>query len=206
MTEETPDSFLTALCKNLEHWETPEWPIHEILKVELLGSVVMDVGTGTGIIARIVFDAGYEVIPLDIQRWEGQPENTIIADFLSNEPAPWQAKFFDGITVIMNPPFSLAEEMVERAIALGARKVVVFQRFAWWESDGRAEFWRKHPPNRIYICGSRATCWRHDIEPADRLDKNGREKSTPTAHAWFVWEKGQPAGTVVGHIYRDKTP
>ena len=37
-------------------------------------------------------------------------------------------------TVFMNPPFSRAEEFVSYAQALGARKIICFQRQAWRES------------------------------------------------------------------------
>ena len=36
----------------------------------------------------------------------------------------------EDYTIFMNPPFSKAVEFVEKAIALGARKIVCFQRFA----------------------------------------------------------------------------
>lgn len=101
-----------------------------------------------------------------------------------------------GKTVFMNPPFSLACEFIEKAFELGARKVVVFQRFAWWESKRRKDFWDKHQPNRVYICGDRAACWRGDIPEEER------KSSSPTAHAWFVWEPEHPSGTVLGHIWK----
>jgi hypothetical protein len=99
-------------------------------------------------------------------------------------------------SIMMNPPFSLAQEFVLHSLRLGATKIVCFQRFAWWESEKRREFWEHNPPNRVYICGNRADCWRHDI-PAEK-----RTSSTPTAHAFFVWEKGHPSGTQLGHIYK----
>ena len=99
----------------------------------------------------------------------------------------------------MNPPFSKATEFVEKSFELGFRKIVCFQRFSWWESQKRREFWEKHPPDRVYICGDRASCWRHDIPESER------GSSTPTAHAWFVWEKGSPPGTLLGHIYKGES-
>jgi|TARA_Y100000310_G_scaffold340907_1_gene438263 hypothetical protein len=113
-------------------------------------------------------------------------------NFLDQSP-----RYRPDLTVFMNPPFSLATEFVLRALNRQARKVVCFQRFAWWESQKRREFWAKHPPNRVYICGDRAHCWRIDIPPEER------KSSTPTAHAWFVWERGHPPGTQLGHIYKD---
>ena len=60
-------------------------------------------------------------------------------------------------------------------------------------------------PNRTYVCGDRATCWRGDLpkdELGNRFDpETGRKLAgSPTAHAFFVWEVGHPAGNLLGHI------
>lgn len=182
---------LTQLCKDLEHFETPEWAVKAILKKEILTPFVIDPCCGAGALVWPLECAGYEVFREDIHDW-GFPE-TLVRDFLTRTID----NDLSGLTVFMNPPFSKAVEFVEKSFELGARKIVCFQRFAWWESRKRRAFWRARPPQRIYICGDRADCWRHDI-PDDQ-----RGSSTPTAHAWFVWERGCPAGTLLSHIYKD---
>jgi predicted RNA methylase len=156
----------------------------------------VDPSTGTGILTVAAQEAGYDVVASDIHDWGFR--NTHLGNFLVMPPEDAIASLVKGNTVLMNPPFSKAVEFVQKALDLGARKIVCFQRFAWWESRGRREFWERHPPNRVYICGDRATCWRHDIAEEKR---NGA--GTTTAHAWFVWEKGHPFGTQLGHIYRE---
>lgn len=186
------------LAIRLEAFETPQWAIDEILKVELLThglySNVIDPCCGRGIMTEAARASGYEVWPLDIHDWGFK---CAIGDFLDWDTIQGQLWGQHDHTVFMNPPFSLAEQFVLKAISLGARKIVCFQRFAWWESQRRKKFWDKHPPNRIYICGSRASCWRFDIPKEDQ--KSG----TTTAHAWFVWERGHPAGPVISRIYKD---
>lgn len=186
----------TALCKQLEHFETPIWAAKAILKKEILTHHVIDPCCGTGVLSHVAMQEGYEVFPIDIHDWGFG--GSYIQDFLEMEYADlhYEDLPIHDFTIYMNPPFSKAQEFVEKAFKLGARKVVCFQRFAWWESRGRKPFWQKYPPNRIYICGDRADCWRHDIP------KDERGSSSPTAHAWFVWEKGNPPGTVLGHIYK----
>lgn len=194
-------SELAKLCIELEHWETPRWAADAILQSEILTSRVIDACVGGGTLSVAAKAAGYRVFSLDIHDW-GYP-GTILQDFLK-----FNADLTDE-TVFMNPPFSKAEEFVLHAFRLGARKVVCFQRFAWWESQGRKEFWDANPPARVYICGDRADCWRYDIKP----DEKGRRynpitgkkmEGTPTAHAWFVWQKGQPPGTQLHRIYKEK--
>lgn len=185
------DEDFTELCKQLEHFETPEWAAHEILKHEILTANVVDPCAGTGILFKAAKKAGYKPIAYDIHLWEPFKKHIRQMDFLKLNTFPLK-----NTTVFMNPPFSLACDFVEKSFELGARKVVCFQRFAWWESAKRRDWWFNFPPNRVYICGDRASCWRHDI-PQDQ-----RGSGTPTAHAWFVWEKGQPTGTQLGHIYK----
>lgn len=175
----------------LEHFETPEWAIAAILQKEMLTHWVIDPCAGTGIIGDHVRGVGSHTIEIDLHDW-GCDTLDHVRDFFA-EPTPQ----IEGNTVMMNPPFSKAQEFVEAALQQGARKVICFQRFAWYESRRRKEFWDKHPPQRIYICGDRATCWRHDIPEKERTS------GTATAHAWFVWEHNQPAGTMLGRIYKE---
>lgn len=197
---------LTTLATEAEFYETPEWAVQALLNVELLTPRVVDAGAGRGVLAKAAEQHGYRVMQVDKTNWadHGLPcyQSTwdkIEADYLSTANPILSAYVAGGnFSVITNPPFSKAVEFVEHSLNLGARKVVCFQRFAWWESNDRRDFWAKNPPNRIYSCGNRATCYRGDLTNEERV-KLG---STPTAHAWFVWERGQPTGTLTGHIYK----
>jgi len=173
-----------------EHYVTPQWAIDRILEKETLTQHIVDPCCGTGVMTAAARKAGYSPIPYDIHDWGFF--GTRLKDFLDMDAFP-----FRNTSVFMNPPFSKAVEFVEKSIELGAKKIVCFQRFAWFESKGRQDFWDKHPPQRIYLCGQRATCWRYDLHEENK-DKAG----TPTAHAWFVWEKGQHNGTVLDRIYK----
>lgn len=191
---DTPAETLEQKCRRLEHFETPEWAAQAILDKEILTKVVLDPCTGTGILADAAKGRGYTPLAIDINDW-GYP-GTMIEDFLSIDAEGWSSPDMP-FSIFMNPPFSKAVQFVEKGFELGARKIVCFQRFAWWESRARREFWETFPPARVYVCGDRAPSWRHDI-PHDK-----RNSSSPTAHAWFVWERYHAAGTKLGHIWRD---
>lgn len=201
----TTDQEFTDLCIRLEHYETPKWAAKEILKRELMTEHVFDPCTGTGIMARAASEAGYDVTTMDIHQWKGGKLN-FLGDYLKDH-AEDVIRHVEGNTVYMNPPFSIAQQFVDRSLYdFKARKIICFQRFAWWESAERSYFWHKNPPARIWICGSRASCYRHDIpinDKGNRLDpKTGKVMSgSPTAHAFFVWERGHN-GTQLGHIYK----
>lgn len=203
-------SELTDLAKELEHYETPQWAVDAILKKEVLISPVVDPCCGTGVLAESVMNVGHCAGAYDIHDWGYSA--TEIVDWLLSDLSKLGMSEKDaekGFTVFMNPPFSKAVEFVEKALELGARKVVCFQRFAWWESQERKEFWKNNPPARVYICGNRATTWLHGLEENEKGQKLHPKTGKPmsnssTAHAWFVWEHGAPAGTLLGHIWRDE--
>ena len=182
-------------ARQLECYETEPWAAKAILNAELLTTKVLDPCCGTGILTNAARDLGYWTVAWDIAHWgfQGQAAQK---DFLS----VGRVDVPDDLTVLMNAPFSKACEFVEKAMEIGARKILLFQRWAFWESDDRRPWWNAHPPQRAYICGDRASCWRFDIPPEKRTG------GSSTAHGWFVWEAGQPAGTVMGRLYRDTKP
>lgn len=192
----TEKSELQLLCEELEHWETPEWAAKAILKKEILTQIVLDPCCGIGLLAEVAHRKKYNVIANDIHHWGYQAQGST-QDFLGTESFISMADF----TVFMNPPFSLSEKFVDKSFDLGARKIVCFQKFSWYEGaydtgKKRGQWWEKRRPARIWICGDRADCWRHDI-PKDK-----RTSGTPTAYAWFVWERGHAPAAITGHIYK----
>ena len=176
-----------ALALAAECYETPEWAVEAILDVELMTALVVDPCCGRGVLAEAAAERGHRVAAFDLYDW-GYGNSPV--DFLTwqfaDEPAPW--------TCLMNPPFTQAAAFAEHAFAQGARKVLLFQRLALWQSRRRRAFWAAHPPSRIYVCESRAECWRVDIAPAARQGGHKRP------HAWFVFERDHPAGTLMGRL------
>lgn len=186
----TPKEF-TKLCVDLEHFETCEWPLDEILKRELMTRVVLDPCAGTGIMAEKAKSNGYDVISMDIHDW-GYEHLHHVRDYTKMEPQD----LFRDFSVFMNPPFKRTCEFVEKSFELGARKIIMFQRWAFGESIERKGFFEKYPLARMYLCASRAPCWRHDIQPDEkghRYDPVTEKKlsSSPTPYAFFIWERGQ---------------
>lgn len=188
---------LTDLCKRLEAFETPQWAIEAVLDVEVTTRKILDPCAGLGAIANVCWRAGFHVDAYDVEDWGKH-----LPGLMTRVGAVRQKDFlycYDdlfGVTVIMNPPFSLAERFVDHARALGARKIICFQRQAWRESVGRREWWDKNPPARVWVCGARATCWRFDL-----LWKNGGKSGSPTSNAWYVWERGHKGAEVTSAIY-----
>lgn len=80
--------------------------------------------------------------------------------------------------IITNPPFSLALPFVRHALEC-APKVAMFLRLQFLEGKERGEFFKKHPPIRIYLFSERLNC-----DPAS----NG--SGGMMCFAWFIWERG----------------
>lgn len=198
----TPEkSEMQLLCEKLEHWETDRWATPALLRKEILTGQVFDSCVGTGVMARAAIDAGYGVVASDIFHWGWNA--TYVTDFLAARQDDEFFKPLRGQTAMFNPPFSLSEKFVDKAFELGARKIVCFNRFNWYEGSfdkgkKRGEWWEKNRPARIWLCGDRAVCWRHDVP------KEKRNEGTPTSHAFFVWEQGHAPAAITGHIYKGK--
>lgn len=209
---------LTTLAKEAEFFETDPWAVRSLLEKELLTPDVLDPCAGRGVLGVAARAAGYAVREWDIHAWPGQLAGARVEigdsfiGALEGVRARAQASGLENghFSVLMNPPFSHACEFVRRSLALGARKVVMFQRYAFLESGKRRAFFERTPPNRIWICGDRATCWRGDIpeqdvicpETGEVLIKGKQGRSAPTAHAWFVWERGHTSVLSTGHIWK----
>jgi len=192
------------LCRKLEHYETPKWAVEAILKKVILTEQVIDPCAGTGVLTKSALDDGYCCYPLDI--YDFGCDRVEIYDWLSKENKfNWLVR---GNTVLMNPPFSKACEFIEKSFEQGARKVLCFQRFSWLESKDRREFWNKYPPKTVHLCAERATCYRHDI-PINARGKRynpetGKElSSSPTAHAWFEFERDYNGSMIIERLYKD---
>lgn len=83
--------------------------------------------------------------------------------------------------VITNPPFRLAEQFIERALAVATRGVAMFVRLSFLEGVGRFEnLFSRNPPNVIAQFSERVPLVK------GKLTATG---STATAYCWLVWDK-----------------
>lgn len=190
---------LTDLCKRLEAFETPRWAIESILDVELTTPYVLDPCCGLGAIGEVCRKRGLKMDECDIYDWSQllpQLSRVDPLDFWTTDFFKWK-KDLSAFTVIMNPPFSLAEEFVSYAQLLGARKIICFQRQAWRESKSRRLWWEQNSPARVWVCGARASCWRFDLLGTEKSEGSG----TPTSNAFYVWERGHKGAEVTSAIY-----
>lgn len=109
-------------------------------------------------------------IRADIASVPASVRNQYCADFLNWEPT-------DNYSVVMgNPPFTTAQEFIERAIYMKqdvSPAVFLLLRLGMLESGKRAEWWQGKEPDALYVL-------------AERPDFTGGGGDA-TAYAWFAW-------------------
>ena len=75
-------------------------------------------------------------------------------------------------------------QFVEQALSMiqEGHKVAMFLKLTFLEGKQRAKLFKENPPIRIWVSSSRLKCAKNgDFE---------QFKSSATAYAWFIWEKG----------------
>lgn len=202
MSEPWPFARRKAGAVRAEMYETDPWAVEAILDVELMTPRVIDPCVGRGIMAEAAAARGYSVHSLDLYDWHYQP-SAFVSYSKGRDWLKFNTRQVIGDvewTCFMNPPFKRTTEFVEHAFAHGARKIVMFQRMAFFEAANRRDFFAKYPLQRMYVCESRATCWRIDIAPAKR-----KSRSSSTPHSWFIFERGQPAGPLIKRLEKPGT-
>lgn len=176
-----------AAAVALEACETPRWAAQAGIGCADLQHRVLDPCVGRGVLAETAIAAGHDVRSGDIYGWEYDGPR-LLCDFLSTAAESlvegWEPQSFD---VFMNPPFSKACEFVDRALELGAYRVLSFQRFAWLESQVRKSWWDSAPCSRVFLLADRVTWWWFHIPKSDR------KGNTPTVHAWFEFTADHPS-------------
>lgn len=165
------------------HYETPAWVVNALLERHVLRrqAVILEPCAGSGAIARQLlyrYPGEVEIHAVEIREEERArllevSHHVHIADFLTWQPDAQ----FDYI--ITNPPFPIAQEVVERAleIANGA-EVIMLLRLGFFQAQERHEFWQKHPLSRLYVLSARPSF----TGPGTGTDNSG--------YGWFCWNCG----------------
>lgn len=139
-------------------YETPAWAVEALLKVVPIDSNLkyMEPCRGSG---RI-----YNHLPLG-SAW-GEIRQGV--DYLQTE--------YNHVDVIItNPPYSLAQEFVTKALG-EADAVVMLLRLGFLESTRRWEFWQENPLTSLLTLSKRPS-----------FTDDG--KTDGSGYAWFVWDK-----------------
>lgn len=166
-----------------DFYSTPAWGTRALLARESFVGSIIEPCCGSGEMSEVLKETGLPIHSWDLyDRGYGQ----IGIDFLEAKTS-----FVDNI--ITNPPFSLAEEMLEVALKLASRKVCFLLRTAFLEGSGRyRRLYSKNPPSRIHVFSERLSMY-----PSGHNQENGGT----TCYAWFVWDREcEHEGTIIRWI------
>lgn len=157
---------------------------HLLLEVEPELNNIWECACGEGHLAKVFDEAGKLGKATDlINRGYGTQENFL----LNKEP------YHNG-DIVTNPPYKYAQEFVEHSLSKvdEGRKVCMFLKVLFLETQKRKELFIKFPPKVIYVSSSRINCAKN----GDFVTYN----SSAIAYAWYVWIKGYKGETVVKWI------
>ena len=152
-----------------DFYPTPPSATQALLDREAFGRVVWEPACGDGAISEVLKQKGYRVISSDIvDRGYGRVE-----DFLRSTRRPE--------SIVTNPPYTLAEEFVRKALAVTTNKVAMLLRLAFLESQQRYRLFKETPLESVYVFSRRLSMAQGGAE---------RLSSGAVAYAWFVWRHG----------------
>lgn len=101
---------------------------------------------GDGRLARVLEWHGFEVFSTDIREYPGYGYGGL--DFLCDHPkSKWGWDIGEIDAIVTNPPFSLAEEFIRRALAF-TPNVAMLLKQTYWNVGGRSQgLWLDHMPD-----------------------------------------------------------
>ena len=145
--------------------------IDYLLKYEDLDINLWECACGTGNLSKRLEEKGYNVLSTDlVDRGFGISG----VDFLK------QTKKFKG-DIITNPPFNISAEFVLKGLELSNRKVCMFLKLQFLESQKRYDsIFKNHPPSRVYVFTKRISCYPNDIK---------YDYHSGITFCWYVWDK-----------------
>lgn len=168
-----------------DFYETPAWAVDAIvplLPIREANAIIVDAGSGNGAIAAALegkLGPGGEIVGVEKQEELvalARDRNLYNAEFVVGDFEKDTIEYRGAPNIIiMNPPYSRAQEFVTRALRLVARGgiVVALLRLGFLSSRRRTEFHKKHPA-AFYVLNKRPSF-------------TGDGKTDASDYAWFVW-------------------
>lgn len=175
----------------LDFYSTPIEEVANILdymNLDFNNKVVLEPCAGAGHMSKAIWDyindnhMSTVLINTDIKERKNQFSDDInigtgeMFDFLSDDYPINNADY-----IIMNPPYSVIEPFVMKALGIADKGVLMLGRLQFLESEKRYEnIFKEYPPTDVYIYVDRISCY-----------KNGDTKqkmASVQAYAWFYWD------------------
>ncbi len=151
-----------------DFYPTPAWGTKALIKYETFSGTILEPCCGDGSMSEVLKQTGCEVFSSDLyDRGYGE-----VKDFFDVK------ENFNNI--ITNPPYNIAEDILEHALSLATHKVAILVRTAFLESQKRYHrFYAENPPSKVYVFSERLSMY-----PAGSPVKGGGT----TSYSWIIWD------------------
>lgn len=174
-----------------DFYATPIECVNEILDaLPELGKhlFILEPSAGNGNIIKALRARGVSAVDIEaVEIRESERENLLkladtvrIDDFLTSD-----TEYLEYDLIIGNPPYSLAQEFVDKCLGLLAPggKLVFLLRTAFLESKKRFKWWQDKLPSGLYTLHNRPS-----------FTGKGTDA---TSYSWFVWERSDNVSQVI---------
>lgn len=163
----------------------------DLLREERFCNKILEPCCGSGAMAEVIKNNGYEVEAYDIvDRGYGKVGDFFVVDY--------PAKEYDIIT---NPPYDdRLIDFIKRCLSLCNNKVAILMPVHYLSGKERhLELYSKFPPSRVYVY-----CERIIMAKNGDFDTYVDGGANMTIYAWYVWERGHQGATELKWIHNDK--
>lgn len=183
-----------TLTDTLDDYPTPPWATRAFvahMAGALDGALIVEPAANRGLMAEVLREVpGAKIRPSDVHDYGvGYKVGSFVGVGPDVVEMPRRVDW-----IITNPPFSLAEAFLARALDVAEVGVAFLLRTSFLEGAGRAaEIFEKRPPSQVVICTERVPMVRGRWDPV---------VSTAMSYAWFVWRKDRPGAAAIEWIAR----
>jgi predicted RNA methylase len=176
-----------------DYYSTPTEEVTNILNILNLnfdGQTILEPSCGGGHMVNGIINylnsqniTNYKIIATDIKDRLYRTENPNIEtiynqDFFADE---YGESFPSVDYIIMNPPYSVIEPFVIRALEIPKKGVLMLGRLQFLEGQNRyATIFQKNPPSDVYIYVDRIACFKNG-DTSKKMD-------SAQAYAWFYFD------------------
>lgn len=152
-----------------DFYPTPTWGTKALIQNETFEGNILEPCCGSGDMAEVLKETGNAVLAYD--KYDHGYGG--VRDFFDvKETYP---------NVVTNPPFNIAEDILEHAFDVATDKICLLLRLAFLESKRRyKKFYHNNPPSRVWVFSERLSMY-----PKGSVVNGGGT----TSYAWFVWDK-----------------
>ena len=146
----------------LDSYSTPTSATHSLMKRVKFDGLIWECASGKGEMVKVLRSYN-EVVETDIQTGVDFLKTNLIVN-----------------NIVTNPPYKLAEQFVRKALQSVDKKVAMFLRLNFLESQTRFKMFKELPLEWVLVFSKRQT-----LHPEGVIVTTGGT----IAYAWFVWNK-----------------